>query len=991
MPTDSYSEGTGEEENKVTEDENIGEEAPPTPPAGAMLKLNRVEWGEFIRLSCDPEHEGSVIEIPIGEPPIVNNADNRFPFRPFGFFGHRLGRGRKLEPPKDRKPFVPVAPGKGQLPGRIRIRSTPLFSILNVLLPNALDWSAYGCSLARPFRSLVYCDSELRAWCRTLEKNFDVLDRTSNDSPVGTGDPEVHVQEAGTNVHGADQGDASIIEEDKDGNKTSVPTEKAFREVPDGSSAVEPGYQADQEDEEDDINARGFDEAEEFTKSRTALEELKCLLSFMDSDILPRQQYLRISQCRKVFFSDLWLIFQPGVEVISTDGKQAYRVIGVNTVKQGVTRRWESTKAPFSVTCVYIDFDGKNVGPVRKSFDFKKFDDEKDITSLKVYPIQFHQLRQFDCSDSEREELQTFPADQRFRQKLVRRGAKFLEVAAVKHMYYAGPTLEARDDVESQVVVDFESAFSAGDESRDQREWRPLLEPLVGVSTTEKDAGNDGDDYNGAGCQKPCCNREATHDDAYLDEKHSSNYINSLLPTADNISSQPSIAVIPRPLAELQAGPGKNLPLEDELVIMSYRVFGQTRHYLTLAEGKGLIILLHGAPGVGKTSTAEVVADHFEKPLFQITCGDLGTTASEVEKALEVNFALASRWDCILLLDEADVFLAQRTKDDFTRNGLVAVFLRIMEYYAGVLFLTTNRVGDFDEAFTSRIHISLYYPDLNKEKTEKVFKINLDMIKRLFDEKNRDIEIDKLGIGVFASTYFSEHAEARWNGRQIRNACQTALAMAEFDAHKEARKQSNKHGQPVDIVVRLKVGHFEIVRKAYLEFSKYMHDVYRMGNARLAGLNKMRAIRDPETGGGIDHDARGAEFRRGATGQHFSGPVQLNTPQQQMQQMQPMQLMQLAAFQHPQQQQHFNQFQNPGASQIQPNNLSAGQSFSYAGSGDSGTYVSQPSPTPSHLQVPMTPPQQQQHLQQPSPQMNQQALSQFQGMFEGGGLQPQMR
>jgi hypothetical protein len=52
--------------------------------------------------------------------------------------------------------------------------------------------------------------------------------------------------------------------------------------------------------------------------------------------------------------------------------------------------------------------------------------------------------------------------------------------------------------------------------------------------------------------------------------------------------------------------------------------------------------------------------------------GDLGTTAKEVEKALETNFALASRWGCILLLDEADVFLAERTKEDFKRNGLVA-------------------------------------------------------------------------------------------------------------------------------------------------------------------------------------------------------------------------------------------------------------------------------------------------------------------------------
>ncbi len=79
---------------------------------------------------------------------------------------------------------------------------------------------------------------------------------------------------------------------------------------------------------------------------------------------------------------------------------------------------------------------------------------------------------------------------------------------------------------------------------------------------------------------------------------------------------------------------------------------------------------------MGKKCSADTgtegVAEKFNKPLFQLTCGDLGTTAKEVESALETNFALASRWGCVLLLDEADVFLAQRTKEDFQRNGLVA-------------------------------------------------------------------------------------------------------------------------------------------------------------------------------------------------------------------------------------------------------------------------------------------------------------------------------
>jgi ATPase family associated with various cellular activities (AAA) len=75
---------------------------------------------------------------------------------------------------------------------------------------------------------------------------------------------------------------------------------------------------------------------------------------------------------------------------------------------------------------------------------------------------------------------------------------------------------------------------------------------------------------------------------------------------------------------------------------------------LIRGKGKGLIILLHGEPGVGKTSTAECVADHTRRPLFPITCGDIGDNAEKVEDNLENNFQLAHRWGCVLLLDEAE-------------------------------------------------------------------------------------------------------------------------------------------------------------------------------------------------------------------------------------------------------------------------------------------------------------------------------------------------
>jgi hypothetical protein len=75
---------------------------------------------------------------------------------------------------------------------------------------------------------------------------------------------------------------------------------------------------------------------------------------------------------------------------------------------------------------------------------------------------------------------------------------------------------------------------------------------------------------------------------------------------------------------------------------------------LVRGKGKGLIVLLHGEPGVGKTSTAECVADHTKRPLFPITCGDIRDNAEMVEQNLEDNFQLAHRWGCVLLLDEAE-------------------------------------------------------------------------------------------------------------------------------------------------------------------------------------------------------------------------------------------------------------------------------------------------------------------------------------------------
>jgi SpoVK/Ycf46/Vps4 family AAA+-type ATPase len=74
---------------------------------------------------------------------------------------------------------------------------------------------------------------------------------------------------------------------------------------------------------------------------------------------------------------------------------------------------------------------------------------------------------------------------------------------------------------------------------------------------------------------------------------------------------------------------------------------------LISGKGSGLIMLLHGAPGTGKTFTAEGVAEFAEKPLMRVTCGDVGTAAEVVQRRLQASFHLGKTWDCGTLKNTA--------------------------------------------------------------------------------------------------------------------------------------------------------------------------------------------------------------------------------------------------------------------------------------------------------------------------------------------------
>ncbi|KAK8087324.1 hypothetical protein PG994_002298 [Apiospora phragmitis] len=152
--------------------------------------------------------------------------------------------------------------------------------------------------------------------------------------------------------------------------------------------------------------------------------------------------------------------------------------------------------------------------------------------------------------------------------------------------------------------------------------------------------------------------------------------------------------------------PGYNIHTK-KWALVKHQIASEQGTDIVNRKGNGLIILLHGGPGTGKTFTAETVAEMAEKPLFRVTCGDIGTKPAEVEKYLDLVLYLGKIWNCIVLIDEAEVFLEQRSLDNMERNAL-SVFLRVLEYYEGILILTSNRVGTFDEALKSRILMLLH-------------------------------------------------------------------------------------------------------------------------------------------------------------------------------------------------------------------------------------------------------------------------------------------
>ncbi|ORY70361.1 uncharacterized protein BCR38DRAFT_332538 [Pseudomassariella vexata] len=523
--------------------------------------------------------------------------------------------------------------------------------------------------------------------------------------------------------------------------------------------------------------------------------------------------------------------------------------------------------------CYYLDYSGTTFCPVHQSFTIDYYEDEVEITSLKAYPLRFH------------------PKKDTIIQELKQQRAQFLTYVKGRHqLAYDGWSLvknvlgdpigedaKHQEYIDSEVIIDFEETFQTypwwkpnffwsvplptasatwatdsftiirwKDKKRSEMvsEMQELYADLTGVVNglesnqwLVKDRFLTLSTY--IATNEPPRHENLSDDELlllptrlfayalrqrkffqidirYLKEiEQIQNPFQSLQIDPNHKDTIESLLHSHFTKKDLDKGPGPAIPDQD----------------LIRGKGRGVVILLHGAPGVGKTATAEAVAQQHKKPLFAITCGDLGYEPSEVESSLTEIFRLAQVWDCILLLDEADVFLTQRSPNDLQRNAMVSTILRILEYYKGVLFLTTNRPGVLDESLKSRVHVSLHYPALDLPKTQEIFKTNLDRLELIEDRRSQNsadsskLLIFREEIYAYATTHFQRYGTGlgSWNGRQIRNAFSIAAALAHYDRTKVPGAQS-----------QLRASHFEKVAEATFKYDEYRKRTIRKGDADLA-------------------------------------------------------------------------------------------------------------------------------------------------------------
>ena len=167
-----------------------------------------------------------------------------------------------------------------------------------------------------------------------------------------------------------------------------------------------------------------------------------------------------------------------------------------------------------------------------------------------------------------------------------------------------------------------------------------------------------------------------------------------------------------------------------------------------ISKNNGLIALLTGPPGTGKTMTAQVIAVELGIDLYRI---DLSSLTSKHLDETSQNFgkflSQAAHFNVILFFDEADALFGKRSVVDNAHNRFADIstnhILDKIEDYNGIALLSSNKKENIDTAFIRRIRFVLEFPKPKPELRKQIWR-NLfakQRIKKGFKEQESIISI----------------------------------------------------------------------------------------------------------------------------------------------------------------------------------------------------------------------------------------------------------
>ncbi|KAL5348815.1 hypothetical protein ACLOAV_006237 [Pseudogymnoascus australis] len=404
---------------------------------------------------------------------------------------------------------------------------------------------------------------------------------------------------------------------------------------------------------------QGLENYRQTVQDRIAKLHIHLLLRFMEKNLKTEIRSYEANVATSpsspaVEYKDLWMVFLPGEPVITgvDEMNQMMSLVSTTLVKTDCGTIWRITGKCFT-------HDGKVFGYSHKYVNIAPYEGTKTIRSFPILPLRYY-------GDDVEIDLS--------RRQHIARGRKFCSLKGHHHLSYKG------------------RAYMVGNESeRGGIEPRPPLPP--------------GAPYWSYKLETVTVNSRIIIDCKTFGEFKSPNrvwlherkplYTNNTEAEIDSISTEdlmicdfqvPGFALFDKKWCffavdfisdvEFNSDAFKQLLLpknHKELAHALVKNHGSNEFDdLIKGKGKGLVFVLHGAPGVGKTFTAESIADNVRKPLYVINSGELGVTPWEVETHLNSALKLATHWDAIVLIDEADIFLEQRTIHDLTRNCLVS-------------------------------------------------------------------------------------------------------------------------------------------------------------------------------------------------------------------------------------------------------------------------------------------------------------------------------